>query len=161
MTSNLGIQDNLLEGTSSRGLGFLNTVISIKNHEQLVIAMAKNLCWPDGIFLGRETLEDEAQDERRRVTPSERDRKQERRDPMPFKGDVELDADGSHPPLCWTLIWGGTYSNLYGFYIDNAIRHWGYVFLDAARVERTGAKDLLMRQWNKRWENSDPRDGIM
>src|ERR1700753_1604006 len=105
MMVNPDVQENLLEGTISRGLGFLNTAIAIKNHGELVSTMQKNLCWPEGIFLGEETLAEDAQYQRRRESPSERDEKRERRDAMPFKGDIELDADGSHPPICWTMIW--------------------------------------------------------
>lgn len=54
-------------------------------------------------------------------------------------------------------IWGGTYSNLYGYYVEHAIRRWGYVIWDAVRLERTGAEELLERQWKAGWGEDDPR----
>ncbi|RMZ78575.1 hypothetical protein DV738_g3796, partial [Chaetothyriales sp. CBS 135597] len=81
--------------------------------------------------------------------------------------DGAFDLDNSYgkelyPPLAWTLIWHGTYSNLYGWYIPDEIRRWGYVMWDAARLERTGGKELLMRQWIEYWdEDYDPRDDLM
>ena len=71
-----------------------------------------------------------------------------------------IDADGSQPPLAWTLMWGGTYSNVYGWYIEPDFRRWGYVFWDAARIERTGAEELLLRQVEELWGDEDPRDDI-
>lgn len=45
---------------------------------------------------------------------SDRDLRQQRREPFPFRGDVEDDPDGMYPPLSWTLVWKGTYSNIFG-----------------------------------------------
>ena len=56
-------------------------------------------------------LDDSDQEDRREAHPSERDRMAEERAPFPFRGD----GDGDGPPLAWTIIWGGTYSNLYGY----------------------------------------------
>lgn len=33
---------------------------------------------------------------------------------MPFNDDRVPDSDGTHPPLAWILVWGGTYSNILG-----------------------------------------------
>lgn len=93
---------------------------------------------------------------RRQHNQYDRDRLQEERSPLPFRGDEEEDG----PPLAWTLIWGGTYSNLYGYYIPEGMSHWGYVFWDAVRLERTGAKHLLKRQWDDYWDGDDPRDDL-
>ncbi|ODM19351.1 hypothetical protein SI65_05969 [Aspergillus cristatus] len=78
---------------------------------------------------------------RRKYHPSDKDLKQRRCDPLPFQSDRE-----DLPPLAWTLIWQGTYSNLLGWYIEDASRVWGYIMWGAARLEHTGAKDLLARQ---------------
>jgi hypothetical protein len=121
--------------------------------------MQDQITWPTGRFLKGEALGEAALHERRRDNTSDRDEKERRRDPMPFKGDNELDTNGSHPPLAWTLIWGGTYSNLYRYYIHpDVIRRWGYVMWDAARIEGTGAEELLARQWEDDWDDGDPRD---
>lgn len=86
---------------------------------------------------------------------SDRDLKQERRDPFPFQGDHE-----DLPPLAWALMWQGTYSNLLAYYyINDKTRFWGYIMWDAARLERTGAKETLARQLQFHWQGYDPRDG--
>lgn len=59
--------------------------------------------------------------------PSDRDLRQQRREPFPFRGDVEDDPDGMYPPLGWTLVWKGTYSNMFGYFISNQVHHWGYI----------------------------------
>lgn len=73
--------------------------------------------------------------------PSDRDIKEKRRDPLPFQGD-----NGELPPLAWTLIWQGIYSNRFGWAVEEKLdsRFWGYVMWDAMRLERTGAEDLLV-----------------
>jgi hypothetical protein len=107
--------------------------------------MQENISWPVGSFIEDEALGEVAQYQRREEQLSDGDRKQQRRDSLSFRGDAEWDAKG--PPLAWTLIWGGTYSNLYGYYVQDVLRRWGYVMWDAVRLERTGAKDVLARQW--------------
>lgn len=93
------------------------------------------------------------QSSRRRQYPSDQDLKQKQHDPFPFPGD-----DENLPPLAWTLIWQGTYSNTFGWCIPNDLRSWGYIMWDAARFERIGAKEVLARQWEERWKGGDPRD---
>src|ERR1700761_5356841 len=110
-----GVRDCLLKGTISRGLELLHAVFLINNHTQLVSTMQNNICWPAGSFLEGEALSEGVQSERRQAWPSPHDEKQDRRDPLPFNGDSEPDHE-SHPPLAWALMWGGTYSNLYGYY---------------------------------------------
>lgn len=84
------------------------------------------MTWPPGDFLEDEALGDLSQAVRRRKAPSERDRKQRRRDPLPFQGDMEYDLEGVYPLLAWMILWEGTYSNLYGYYVRDDIRSWGY-----------------------------------
>ena len=122
--------------------------------------MQPRISWPAGYFL-EDALGETAQYERRQERLSNRDQKQERRDLLPFKGDSEEDIDGSHPPLAWTLIWGGTYSNLYGYYVQDVIRRWGYVMWDETRLQLSGVKELLARQWEEDWGDSDPRENIL
>ncbi|GLA76492.1 hypothetical protein AtubIFM55763_008070 [Aspergillus tubingensis] len=72
-----------------------------------------------------------AQSGRRAIAPSERDKKEERREPLPFRGS----------------------------YIPDEFHRWGYVMWDAARLERTGAKEVLARGWDLMWgEDEDARD---
>ena len=120
--------------------------------------MQDRISWPAGSFLEHEALGQSAQTIRRRQHPSSRDSKEERRDPLPFQGDR---ADGVYPPLAWTLMWQGTYSNLFGYYMEDPIRSWGYVMWDAARLEQSGAKEVLKRQWEAEWEGGDPRDQLL
>lgn len=66
------------------------------------------------------------------------------------------------PPLAWTILWKGTYSSLLGYYLPSMCRRWGYVMWDAARIEATGARALLLRQWDERWgEGRDPREYLI
>jgi hypothetical protein len=123
--------------------------------------MQQHISWPAGHFLEAEALGETAQYFRRQERLSDRDQMQERRGPLPFKGDGEPDADGLRPPLAWTLMWRGTYSNLYGYYVPDDMRRWGYVMWDAVRLERTGAKEVLARQWEAEWGDDDPRDDLM
>jgi hypothetical protein len=148
-----------LVGTISRGLNLLHTVCcTIKDHERLVSTMQMNICHPAGFFLEDEALGETAQSRRRQERQCDRDEKQLRRDPMPFRGDGEPDEHGPRPPLAWVLMWGETYSNLYGYYVPDNIRRWGYVMWDAARLEEMGAKDCLLQQWGETWETTDPND---
>lgn len=84
-----------------------------------------------------------------------------RRDPLPFTGDVEPDDEGfPRPPLAWTLMRHGSYRNSYGYYMLSDIRLWGYVMWDAARIERTRAKDVLAQQWEAEWGDDNSRDSV-
>jgi hypothetical protein len=123
--------------------------------------MQAQITLPAGNFLESEALGDNTQWQLRQEPPSRRERKQQRRDPLLFTGDGDSDTDGPRPPLAWTVMWGGTYSNLFGCYIQDDIRRWGYVMWDAARLERTEAKEVLIRQWDGDWGDSDPRDNLM
>ncbi|KAK4120933.1 hypothetical protein N657DRAFT_674020 [Parathielavia appendiculata] len=65
------------------------------------------------------------QSSRRIQRPSERDRKQERREALLFKGDGEPDELGPRPLVAWTWLWNDMYSNLYGEYIPRVLHLWG------------------------------------
>lgn len=122
--------------------------------------MQDNISWPLGDFL-KHAWGETAQYCRRRNQPlSVRDELQLRREAFPFMGDSESSTGALLPPLAWTLMWRGTYSNLYGYYVGDMMRRWGYIMWDAPRLERTGAKEVLARQWEDYWTN-DPRDQII
>ncbi len=118
--------------------------------------MQESIPWGDELL--DFALSEVTQSKRREQQVSERDLKEQARDPLPFVGDLEPDARGSCPPLAWTLVWKGTYSNLYGEYLEYKMRRWGYVMWDATRMETEGGKDLLLKQWGTDW---DPRDMVV
>lgn len=95
------------------------------------------------------------QEDRRRRTPSYRDELTDERAPLPFQGD-----DLSLPPLAWTIMWRGTYSNLIGTFIPKETRRWGYVFWDADRMRRHGGNDLMERPGMKYRGLRDWRDRL-
>lgn len=149
--------EQYIYGTMSHGLGLLHTLLfKVRNHEHLVTTLQQWLR-PWEVHAADDEWAEDSQIMRRRKSPSERDLKERRRDPLPFRGDGEPDAEGTRPSLAWTLIWGGTYSNLYGAYCDEDLRRWGYVLWDATRLESTGATEVLLREWDMMWDGEDPR----
>ncbi|KAL2022268.1 hypothetical protein VTK56DRAFT_5878 [Thermocarpiscus australiensis] len=143
-----------LGGTVMCGFKLLHTVLfKVRDHEHLVTTMQKSIAVGGELF--GYALSEATQRARRQEQLSERDLKQQARDPLPFMGDLEPDTCRSCPPLAWTLIWKGTYSNLYGDYIDDEMHRWGYIMWDAARLETSGGKAVLLRQWGSDW---DPRE---
>ncbi|KAI1808827.1 hypothetical protein F4811DRAFT_2441 [Daldinia bambusicola] len=149
-------REELLAGTVCRGLELLHkATYEVKDHSQLVQTMQENIAWPSSAFLTEFALGEAAQWERRQEAFSKRDEKQNRRDSLPFTQDAE-----SYPPLAWTMIWGGTYSNLYGWYVHDNLRRLGYVFLDAITIESLGAKDIILKKCQEDWGDNDPRDRI-
>lgn len=154
-------EDNYMKGILTQGLGFLHKILyEVQDHSELVSIIEKNLtiCWGDFLSWFSGAFDRDILEERRHRTLSEKDRREERRDPLPFRGDIVDNMDGGYPPLAWTIIWKGTYSNMIGGECPR-LSDWGYVMWDAARLERTGAKEVMARQWNRMWgENEDPRD---
>lgn len=152
-------RERLLIGTVSHGLQVLRTISEIKDSAKLASTTKAYMQKPLGPFLvgfdealgavGPLRLE-KAQGNRQRM--AEREAKQSCRDPLPFSGEGDL-----LPPLAWTIIWGGTYSKLVGWYIPDALHRWGYVFWDAARLDHMGAQAVLRCQWTKRFGHTDPR----
>lgn len=146
-----------IEGTALQGLFLLRSIlVDIKDHDTLVRTMQQhmqtsyiplNAC--EGVF------GECHQTDRRENRPSERDRMQAAKNPLPFRGDHDTDA----PPLAWTILWGGTYSNLYGHYTSARFRRWGFVFWDAYRLEKAGCRDMILsKEWEGMWDEEDPRD---
>lgn len=76
----------------------------------------------------------------------------EARAPCPFVGD-DLDA----PPLAWTVIWSGTYSNLYDWYTCDKMRESAYVFWDGSRLRKYEGEEFVALQWESCWDE-DPRE---
>ncbi|KAI0515426.1 hypothetical protein F5B22DRAFT_607330 [Xylaria bambusicola] len=150
--------DNLLEGTTLRGLRLLHTVLfRLKDHSHLVSIMQEHITRsyiPLNAYEGYFGWTD--QELRRRRNPSDRDRMQKAKVQFLFRGDAEPDG----PPLAWIRIWKNTYSNLYGRYIPDEMRRWGFVFWDAATLESTRGMEVLERQWRKCWKGEDPRESL-
>ncbi|KAK0701220.1 hypothetical protein B0T21DRAFT_379173 [Apiosordaria backusii] len=158
-------------GTASRGLDLLHAVL-IKTpyntndhgqHEDLVVTIQPQIARGPFLDMMDGALDTERYHYYRSDNPTERDEKEKKREPMIFVGDVSTwhDQDGDKdppPPLAWTLMWGGTYSNLYGSCIPESIARWGYIFWDAERLIRSGGKELLMRQWEEEWSDFDVRE---
>ncbi len=95
----------------------------------------------------RDSFEDSVdtwtQEIRRHVSHSDRDGAEEDRDVMAF----DKKGGAATPPLAWVILWKGKYSNTVGEYLPESLRRWGYVMWDPARLQRTGAKEALIRDW--------------
>lgn len=106
--------------------------------------------------------------------PCDNDLAEQRREPMPFVGDEDSPSPPTHavtaddalneaelsdqgtakmittcgPPLAWVLMWDGKYCNLYGDYVPDEFRQWGYVLWDERRWNAIhGARQLLLKTW--------------
>jgi len=82
---------------------------------------------------------------RRRRWYSDGDAAQDRQERLLYLGD-SLD----YPPLAWVIWWRGRYSNLYGDYVPDDFRRWGYVMWDRQRLSNSKGKQLL-RDSRPRW----------
>ncbi|KAF2968709.1 hypothetical protein GQX73_g4903 [Xylaria multiplex] len=141
--------DDLMDGTVARGLKVATRLLMIDDHEKLVSEMQKYLIqfhWGD--YPMREVLGCSAQYERRELSdsfPNTRDEAEQRRDPIHFVGDT-VPPDG--PTFAWVSLWGRKYSNIYGDYVPRSLRRWGYVMWDKRRWINMGAgEDLIVGQW--------------
>lgn len=152
--------DNYKAGTALRGgLDLLRIALvyltSGGDREALVNTMQRNIVSFQAGLVDTDVgiLCDGRQRERRAQAPSRKDELTSERAPLPYKGDCLRG-----PPLAWTIIWGGTYSNMIGDYIPGKLRQWGYVFWDADRLEGCGGTDVLRRQWEDRWNHAGVQD---
>ncbi|KAJ5762249.1 uncharacterized protein N7511_005631 [Penicillium nucicola] len=59
------------------------------------------------------------------------------------------------PPFAWTLMWGGTWSNIFGEYVPDELHAWGWVMWDAARLENTRSEEYLV---NALVDFGDPKE---
>ncbi|KAI0531712.1 hypothetical protein GGR58DRAFT_518298 [Xylaria digitata] len=141
--------DDYLYGTMGCGLKMTARLLMIDDHEKLVSEMQRCLTHfqvLDGPM--REVLGSMAQYDRRQMStnfPNARDEAELRRDPIHFVGDT-VPPDG--PPSAWVVLWGGNYSNIYGEYVPQSVKQWGYVMWDKRRWIGMGAEeDLIVGQW--------------
>lgn len=130
-------------------MGLLDVwMLAINNHDKLVIKMQRCLTHDQSLDPPmRKALWSVAQNDRREMStkfPQVKDEVEQRRDPIDFVSDV-VPPDG--PPLAWVLLWGGKYANIYGAYVPESLRQWGYVIWDERRWIDMGAKELIARQW--------------
>ncbi|KAG2420535.1 hypothetical protein HFD88_000147 [Aspergillus terreus] len=148
----------LLKGTISRGLKLLHIVSQIHDHNTLVSVIDSEMVSLD-IFIGDGLMEALSQVTQSRLwglqPQSPRNVLVRQRAPMPFRGDQEAE---NAPSLSWVLLWGETYSNMFGGWTWQSLRRWGYVMWDARRIEQTGPQKLLMQWRHEIRKNGDPRD---
>ncbi|KAF4450361.1 hypothetical protein F53441_6485 [Fusarium austroafricanum] len=149
-----GFGDFYRVGMTSLGLSLLSSVFKAQDHAVLLDLVEQNIVSSYGDWFDRAT-DELRQDHRREHLYSDRDRAQERREKMPFKGDRE-----DMPPLAWVALWKGTYSNLYGSHMPPNILEWGYVMWDYGRLSRSGAIATLDAEWKASYTraNGDPED---
>lgn len=130
-----------LSGTiGNGGLSLALEMVTAETHDERLDLMTKSLR-VGGDFL-EEAMGSAAQRHRRDIQLNDRDRAEERRQVMLFAGD-----EAGAPPLAWTLLWGGRYSNLFGGYVPDELRRWGYIIWDARRIDVGGTKEYLKDLW--------------
>ncbi|KAM0552658.1 hypothetical protein ACHAPJ_007755 [Fusarium lateritium] len=145
-------------GLNSLGLTVLLDIYNAHDHLNLVETVSKYM-----VLLGEnwivETTDSFALQGRHKYWNSERDKAQDDRQEMSFKGDRD-----DLPPLAWVTIWKGTYSNIYGYCMPDSLRTWGYVMWGSGRLMDSGAMATLDQQWRAMYgrgddeEADDPRD---
>ncbi|KUI64183.1 hypothetical protein VM1G_10951 [Cytospora mali] len=149
--------DEYLNGTI--GYGGLRLALHMsktEGHDQLVDLMIKYLKRSQACFF-QDCMHDVSQVERRGGVNGfgYKDRAEQRREAMPFVGDDDDVSEASAtvssnfvPPLAWVLLWDGMYCNLYGVYLPEEFRRWGYVMWDARRWNSMEcAKEILTELW--------------
>ncbi|KAF2747588.1 hypothetical protein M011DRAFT_467653 [Sporormia fimetaria CBS 119925] len=153
---------DLADGTATRGLDLFGRVLTLRDQPDGLIPFLRphivHPVWKKTNIWQMYLDEDPFYDERifyRRMQrhPNEHDEMTERSDPLPFIGD---DLDASGPPLAWTIMWGDTYSNLFGSFIPDKMKNWGYIFWDAWRLTKLAVDDGEMLAWQ--WESSHTMD---
>ncbi|KAI0205950.1 hypothetical protein F4808DRAFT_455447 [Astrocystis sublimbata] len=138
-----------MDGTISRGLKKTVRLLTINDHDELVQQMVRCLSHSAEIDAHMyEVLGDVSQMCRRDESskyPNSRDEAEQRRDILQFAGDA-VPPDG--PPVAWVQLWGGKYSNIYGDYVPESVRRWGYVMWDERRwIDMKSGKSLITSQW--------------
>lgn len=148
-----------------QGLPLLSAVVRTREHESLVemirTCIMRGVMFADSSWHG-DWIEDATggfiQGERAQLWPSAYDVFHNTRVTMAFEKDG-VDC----PPLAWVTLWKGRYSNIFGSFVPEALRRWGYVMWDAERLG-CGAKSFLLAEWEAMYGNSlsepveDPRD---
>ena len=127
----------------SRGLEMAARLFVIVDHQTLVDEMQRCLTYALNLdYPMRRAIGMEAQVNRRpTLVNAHREEADRRKDPMEFVGDI------GGPPLGWVLLFGGAYTNVYGGFVPEVVRRWGYVMWDESRWIGLGAKDLVSQQW--------------
>ncbi len=154
-------RSSCLTGTASRGLEILHNILfQPRTRTQLVSIVLENIrevdiidFFEDSGFLTFDQTCIPTSEQRNRIL------KMQRGEQLLFDGDNEARLGEKYPPLAWTFIWQGTYSSLYGDVIPEDMRLWAYIMWDAVRLENTGAKDILTRQFTAEHPR-DPRLGL-
>ncbi|KAH9897326.1 hypothetical protein F4778DRAFT_256600 [Xylariomycetidae sp. FL2044] len=138
-----------LRSMTQRSVKLLVQLLKIDCHEKLVSKMERRLGTSQFIDATMdEALDLGAQGDRRVFRPisfpNDKDRAEQERKQMYFNGDV---LPPNQPPFAWVLLWNGKYANLYGDYVPELLRKWGYVMWDKQRWIDLGATDLIASQW--------------
>jgi hypothetical protein len=162
-----GVANHYESSLALLGMPVLLTVLA-KTHDFEIVAVAVRQQMIDSGILfnpvnSERVMSQGAQKRRRRDHRSERHTMCDKRLPFPFRGDQEPSEDlgpESLPPLAWTMIWGESYSSLYGRYTTDDLRRWGYVFWDKTTFEKLGGERVLRVQWEQNWDGVDPRDTL-
>lgn len=162
LTCGVAFNEKSLNTVLRYGLHLLAETSKDKSHEQMVemirtainsgdrsLWTSFNHAWLDPIS----DMGDIAQESRRVQWPNRYDSAQDSRQKTPFSGD-----NLSSPPLAWVLFWQGEYSNVFAEYVPRALRRWGFVIWDAARLD-SDARDAIERGWCEKGYNLwDPRE---
>lgn len=130
-----------------RGIKMTADLLAACDHDQLVAKVARCLtaCKVTDGTLAR-SMGMMAQYMRRDAgdyTPNSKD-EAEGRDALVFTGDT---VPPRGPPLAWVLLWEGVYVNIYGAYVPEDLKEWGWVFWDECRLVEVGAKQLIADRW--------------
>ncbi|KAI1042334.1 hypothetical protein LB505_012315 [Fusarium chuoi] len=154
--------DSHFYGIISRGLAVLSTALKTQDQSKLAELVASEivLMVEDILF---ESTNSYHQETRRENHHSDRDQAQDDREKMVFSSD----SDGS-PPLAWVIFWKERYSNLFGNFIPESLRQWGYVMWDSDRLANTDAVARLDQGWKDMYTEpvhyeapGDPRDEML
>lgn len=141
-----------------QGLPLLSTVFGLSEHGKMVELMRKSIesgwdfqttSYGDWITAVVETWMIEG---RYGEWPQCEDKFKDGQQAMRFSHDSV-----DWPPQAWVILFKNRYSNLFGRYVPDAVRRWGYVFWDASRLG-AGAKEYLVAEWDACHGEMDPRD---
>jgi hypothetical protein len=96
--------------------------------------------------------------QRRKKSETPRDIKEKNRELMQFDGDTESLSRGSSPGLAWFLLWHGEYSNMFGPFVCEGVRKWGYLMWDSDRIMHSNLEEHLENHMDEHM--GDPRPHI-
>ena len=135
-----------MHATVSCGLKMAVRLLALDDHDPLAAQMEYCLTHQQKLeHLIAKSMSMNAQSDRRwNMDFESQDDAELNREPLVFAGDAPPPLG---PPIGWVLLWGGRYSNVYGAYVPEALRQWGYVMWDERRWLRLGATDLIAKQW--------------